>query len=220
MSLEERNYKLVLKQTARGPVIQFRSSAPQTRESTLIRMGGRKAEEIFNTIVSVLKKYDYITEEGGSDKGYKYYKLKREIGPVVGGYLVLIRRSRNPEQWLPYFEGFIAGPLQGRPRATIPRARHRHRAKQGVPAAGARQDAAAPQGARQHQRRLQGNRQEALGHQEVSPKPSTPFLILVILLAPARSYSHILDLQSRAWRLHHYTRLGTREGSPRLRPAG
>ena len=107
MSLEERSYKLVLKQTARGPVIQFRSSTPQTRESTLIRMGGRKAEEIFNTIVEVLKKYDYVTEEGGSNKGYKYYKLKKEIGPVVGGYLVLIRRSRNPDQWLPYFEGFI-----------------------------------------------------------------------------------------------------------------
>jgi len=176
MSLEERNYKLVLKKTARGPVIQFRSSAPQTRESTLIRMGGRKAEEIFNTIVSVLKKYDYILEEGGSDKGYKYYKLKKEIGPVVGGYLVLIRRSRNPEQWLPYFEGFIKqDPYKGA-HALLSHALAT-RAQQGVPAAGAGEDAATPQGARQHQRRLQGDRQEALGHQEVRA-PTTPSLSL------------------------------------------
>jgi len=107
MSLEGRTYKLVLKKTARGPVIQFRSATPETREATLIRMGGKKAEEIFKHMVEVLKKYDYVTEEGGDEQRYKYYRLKPEIGPVVGGYLVLIRRSRNPEKWLPFFEGFI-----------------------------------------------------------------------------------------------------------------
>ncbi len=104
---ENRNWKLVLKKTARGPVIQFRSSTPETRESTLIRMGGQKAEEVFKKMVEVLKKYDYITEEGGDEAKYKYYRLKQEIGPVVGGYLVLIRRSRDPDNWIPYFEGFI-----------------------------------------------------------------------------------------------------------------
>ncbi len=106
MSLENRTYKLVLRKTARGPVIQFRSATPEKRESTLIRMGGRKAEEVFKTMIEVLKANDYILEEGGSEN-YRAYKLKPEIGPVVGGYLVLIRRSRDPEKWLPLFEGFI-----------------------------------------------------------------------------------------------------------------
>ncbi len=106
MSLENRTYKLVLRNTARGKVIQFRSATPEKRESTLIRMGGSKAEKVFETMIDVLKKYDYILEEGGTPN-YRAFKLKPEIGPVVGGYLVLIRRSRDPEKWLPFFEGFI-----------------------------------------------------------------------------------------------------------------
>ena len=113
MSLENRTYKLVLRNTARGKVIQFRSATPERRESTLIRMGGSKAEKVFQTMIEVLKKYDYILEESGHEN-YRAFKLKPEIGPVVGGYLVLIRRSRDPEKWLPYFEGFITeNPYKG-----------------------------------------------------------------------------------------------------------
>jgi len=113
MSLEGRQYRLVLRRTARGPVIQFRSSSPEARESTLIRMGGRKATEIFEEMVRVLDKYGYITEKSEERERYKAYRLKQEIGPVVGGYLVLIRRSRNPEAWIPYFEEFIAEKYKG-----------------------------------------------------------------------------------------------------------
>ncbi|MCE4622950.1 MAG: hypothetical protein F7B19_06535 [Desulfurococcales archaeon] len=104
---EDRSWKLVLRRTARGPVIQFRSSTPQTRESTMIRMGGQLAEDVFKTMVEVLKKYDYIIAEGGDESRYKWYRLKPEIGPVVGGFIVLIRRSRQPQDWIPYFEGLI-----------------------------------------------------------------------------------------------------------------
>ena len=106
MSLEGRSYRLVLRKTARGPVIQFRSSSPEARESTLIRMGGKKASEIFQKMVEVLEKHELVTEKTESDN-YVAYRLKPEIGPVVGGYLVLIRRSRDPSAWIPYFEDMI-----------------------------------------------------------------------------------------------------------------
>lgn len=107
--LAERTYKLVLRKTARGPVIQFRSAIPEkAREATLIRMGGQKSEEVFEAMVGALKKYNLITEEGGTDN-YKFYRLKQEIGPAVGGFLVLIRRSRDPTAWIKYFENLITG---------------------------------------------------------------------------------------------------------------
>ena len=106
MSLSDRSYRLVLRKTARGPVIQFRSKAPEEREATLIRMGGKKAEEIFNNMVEVLKKYEYIEDETTTEN-YRAFRLKQEIGPIVGGYLVLIRRSRDPSAWIPYFEGML-----------------------------------------------------------------------------------------------------------------
>ncbi len=106
MSQEGRSYRLVLRRTARGPVIQFRTSAPEVRESTLIRMGGKKASEIFDQMVDVLRKHGYIVEESRGEN-YRAYRLKPEIGPAVGGYLVLIRRSRDPSAWIPYFENMI-----------------------------------------------------------------------------------------------------------------
>ena len=107
--LAERTYKLVLRRTARGPVIQFRSAIPEkAREATLIRMGGQKAEEVFKAMVDALKKHDFVTEEGGTDN-YKFYRLKQEVGPAVGGFLVLVRRSRDPTAWTKYFEDLITG---------------------------------------------------------------------------------------------------------------
>ena len=112
MVLEGRTYKLVLRKTARGPVIQFRSATPETREATLIRMGGRKAEEVFRTMVDALKKHGFVEDEGGTEN-YRYYRLKQEIGPVVGGFLVLIRRSRDPTAWAPYFEDLLTEKYKG-----------------------------------------------------------------------------------------------------------
>ncbi|BAA79005.2 hypothetical protein APE_0096.1 [Aeropyrum pernix K1] len=106
MVLEARSYRLVLRKTTRGPVVQFRVSVPGARESTLVRMGGRMAERIFNHMAEVLKKHNLITEETKSEN-YTAYRLNLDIGPSVGGYLVMIRRSRNPEAWINYFEGLI-----------------------------------------------------------------------------------------------------------------
>ncbi|MCE4613827.1 MAG: hypothetical protein F7C07_08395 [Desulfurococcales archaeon] len=112
MSLEDRQYRIVLRKTVRGYVIQFRSSKPETRESTLVRIGGTKAREVFNTIVESLRKHGFITEEIGNEN-YKAYRIKQEIGPVVGGFLVLIRRSRDAKSWIPYFEDFLLEKFKG-----------------------------------------------------------------------------------------------------------
>ncbi|MGC8567105.1 MAG: hypothetical protein ACP5I6_05885 [Caldisphaera sp.] len=108
MSLELRTYKLALRKTNKGPVILFKSSAPKQREYTLIRIGGKKTEEIFNSLVSALKEENLIEEESKSNN-YNAYKLKESIGASVGGYLILIRRSREPTSWIPYFKDFIKG---------------------------------------------------------------------------------------------------------------
>jgi len=110
--LSDRTYKLVLRRTARGPVVQLKSSTPHSRESTLVRLGGRGAEEVFRVIVEALDRHGFIEESGGSNS-YRYYKIKREAGPVVGGFLVLMRRSRDPMAWLSHFEGLLTGKYRG-----------------------------------------------------------------------------------------------------------
>ncbi|MEB3860528.1 MAG: hypothetical protein LRS43_04890, partial [Desulfurococcales archaeon] len=112
MSLEERQYRIILRKTVRGFVIQFRSSRPETRETTLVRVGGTKAREIFNVMADALKKHGYVTEELGNEN-YRALRLKNEVGPIVGGFLVLIRRSREAKTWMPYFEDFLVDKYKG-----------------------------------------------------------------------------------------------------------
>ncbi len=103
---EARQYRLVLRRTARGPSLQLRVSTPEAREATLVRVGGGGVGELFETMVDVLKRHGYVEAET-KRAVMTAYRVKPEIGPVVGGYIILVRRARDPSAWKPLFEDFI-----------------------------------------------------------------------------------------------------------------
>ncbi len=102
------SYRLVLRKTARGLVIQFRGPGSQGREATLVRIGGRKAQQLFDMLSSALKSGGFIEEEA-STSNYTSYRIKPDVGGAVGGFLVITRRSRDPTAWAPYFADLIKG---------------------------------------------------------------------------------------------------------------
>ncbi len=106
LSAETRQYRLVLRTTARGPSLQLRVTPPEAREVILVKMGGKGVSELFDHMVEVLKKYGYVEAETVT-AAMKAYRIKQEIGPLVGGYIVLVRRARNISVWKPLFEDFI-----------------------------------------------------------------------------------------------------------------
>ncbi|MCE4607517.1 MAG: hypothetical protein F7B61_00970 [Caldisphaeraceae archaeon] len=108
MSIEKISYRLSMRKTSKGPIIMFKMGGKGLREYTLIRIGGRNAEQIFNEMINTLQGEGLIQSKS-ERLNYKSYKLKGEIGKAVGGYLVLIRRSREQLSWLPYFSDFIKG---------------------------------------------------------------------------------------------------------------
>lgn len=112
LSVEARQYRLILRSTIRGASLQLRVSSPEAREVTLVKIGGRGVEELFNNIVDVLMKHGLIEAESKT-KLVKAYKLKAEIGPVVGGFIVLVRRARDIKAWTPLFEAFITEQYKG-----------------------------------------------------------------------------------------------------------
>ncbi len=101
-------YRLVLRRTSRGPVIQFRGPGAQGREVTLVRIGGRNAENLFNTLSKALRGGGFIEEEA-STSTYTSYRLKPDVGAAVGGFLIITRRSRDPTAWAPYFADLVGG---------------------------------------------------------------------------------------------------------------
>ncbi|MFN4046091.1 MAG: hypothetical protein ACK4H7_01965 [Acidilobaceae archaeon] len=103
---EARQYRLVLRSTARGPSLQLRVSTPEAREATLVRVGGGGVKELFEAMVDVLKRHGYVEAEAKTAV-MTAYRIKPEIGPVVGGYIILVRRARDPSAWKPLFEAFV-----------------------------------------------------------------------------------------------------------------
>ncbi len=99
-------YRLVLRRTVRGFVVQFRTTGPQGREATLVRVAGRRADQIFRAIVETLKREGLADEEVETTK-YSSYKLAQPIGAAVGGFLIIVRRSRDPMAWVAHFSDLI-----------------------------------------------------------------------------------------------------------------
>ncbi|MGC9071978.1 MAG: hypothetical protein ACP5HK_04705 [Acidilobus sp.] len=101
-------YRLVLRRTARGPMIQFRGAGRQGREVTLVRVGGKKVDQLFLGIVKSLKELGLVEEEVET-ANYTSFRLRPGEGAAVGGFLLVMRRSRDPTAWAQHFKDLLGG---------------------------------------------------------------------------------------------------------------
>ena len=101
-------YRLVLRKTTRGPLVQFRGPGLQGREATLIRVSGRRAEELFSSIVASLRA-EGLAEDEVATANYVSYRLTPEVGAAVGGLLIMARRSKDPAAWASRLAELVKG---------------------------------------------------------------------------------------------------------------
>jgi len=101
-------YRLVLRRTTRGSVVQFRGPGLQGREATLIRVSGRRAEELFSLIAASLET-ERLAEKEVATANYASYRLRPEVGAAVGGLLIMARRSKNPAAWASRLAELVKG---------------------------------------------------------------------------------------------------------------
>lgn len=73
----------------------------------MVKIGGRGVQELFKTVADTLKKLGLVEAESKTAT-MTALRLKPEIGPAVGGYLVMVRRARDPTVWQKLFEDLIA----------------------------------------------------------------------------------------------------------------
>ncbi len=106
--LSEAVYRIVLRRTVRGLVVQFRATGAKGREVTLVRLTGRGAELVYRTITESLARDGLATEEVRSTS-YTSYRLAESVGAAVGGLLIIVRRSRQPTSWAAYFNDLVRG---------------------------------------------------------------------------------------------------------------
>jgi hypothetical protein len=102
----EHSYYLTFRTKKGGGELSFNVG---TREKTtiLLRLRGRSTEEIFTRILKTLGEAGCITPiQTGNPT---IYSIRDDAGPVLGAYLILIRRARKIDYWTSFLEELLTG---------------------------------------------------------------------------------------------------------------
>ena len=102
----EHSYYLTLKRRkGKGELLFNVGSSDKT--TTLMRLRGATTNTIFDHIISSLSRAGCVTPiETGN---LSTYWVRDDVGPVLGTYLILIRRCRNVDYWLNFFDELLTG---------------------------------------------------------------------------------------------------------------
>jgi len=78
------------------------------KSMTLLRLKGTNTTLIFNEVISALSRYGAISPLKTSEQE-DVFTIREDLGPIIGGYLILLRRSRNPKKWLTLLNDVLEG---------------------------------------------------------------------------------------------------------------
>ncbi len=110
---EERKtaYQLVLRKRSRGVEVVYKVNA-----EALLHMGGKSAEKVFRVLTEELEKLG-AAKPLEKTEIEESYEISSEHGKTVAAYLLLVRRSRNPDKWIPVLRNIVEGKYPGLPQA-------------------------------------------------------------------------------------------------------
>jgi len=100
-------YIIILRRRKRAFDILF-NVGNESKTTTLLRLRGRRADVIFNTIISALSRYGAVSPLKTSEDE-DVFAIREDLGPIIGGFLILLRRSTNPKKWLNLLNGTLEG---------------------------------------------------------------------------------------------------------------
>jgi len=102
----EYSYYLTLKRRKNEGELLFNVGSID-KTTTLMRLKGGTTNTIFEHVISTLSRAGCVTPiETGNPSTYW---VRDDVGPVLGTYLILIRRSRNLDYWLNFFDELLTG---------------------------------------------------------------------------------------------------------------
>lgn len=111
MLYEKPTYYIILKRRSRGYEMLYNIGG-ESSITTILRLNGRNANAIFKNIITALAKQGAVIPTRASDYE-QVYTIREDLGPVVGAYLILIRRARNIEKWNDFFKALLDGQYAG-----------------------------------------------------------------------------------------------------------
>jgi len=103
----EYNYYLVYKQKNKKEAELYFNVGGTDKASRLLRLKGKNTSTIFNKMLRILSRTGCITPIETGKKSI--YWIRDDVGPIIGTYLILIRRCRNIDYWLDFLDELLIG---------------------------------------------------------------------------------------------------------------
>jgi hypothetical protein len=103
--MESHAFYLTYRKHSKKPELSF-GIGGTTRESTIIKLKGKYVDEIFNELLSTLSRYGAVIPVEVAEHE-RTYTIREDLGPLVGAYLILLRRARNYEKWHKFLEQLL-----------------------------------------------------------------------------------------------------------------
>ncbi|MGB9841561.1 MAG: hypothetical protein ACPLKZ_02425 [Candidatus Bathyarchaeales archaeon] len=102
----EYSYYLTFKAKKRISELLF-NIGTRDQTSTLLRLKGKNTQDTFNKMLSILSKAGCITPiQTGNPR---IYSVRDDVGPVLGTYLVLIKRAQKMDYWISFLDELLTG---------------------------------------------------------------------------------------------------------------
>ena len=98
-------FYLTYRKYSKKPELSF-SIGGTTEESTIIRLKGKYVDEIFSKLLTTLLKYGAVIPVEVTENR-RTYTIREDLGPLVGAYLILLRRARNYNRWHKFLEQLL-----------------------------------------------------------------------------------------------------------------
>jgi len=111
MSYNGHTYYIILRKKSRVTEVLYNIGS-ESSVTTVLRLSGRNANKVFRDVIEALARQGATVPLRVSDSE-QVYSVREDLGPVVGAYLILVRRARSIEKWSRLFNELLDGRYAG-----------------------------------------------------------------------------------------------------------
>jgi len=103
--MEKHTYYIIYKEYSKTFEIGFNIGG-KAEDSTIIRLKGKNIKKVFHDTVNLLSRYGAVIPVEMTDSK-KIYAIREDLGPLVGAYILMLRRARNYSRWHKFLERLL-----------------------------------------------------------------------------------------------------------------
>ncbi len=109
--MEKHAYYIIYKEYSKIAEMSFNIGG-ETKDSMIIRLKGKSIKKVFYNTTNLLSRYGGIIPVEITDSK-KIYAVREDLGPLVGAYLLMLRRARNYNRWHKFLERLLSEEFPG-----------------------------------------------------------------------------------------------------------